>query len=380
LPPPNPARHPAPLASSERPNTIGLRTKDLNIILDRLDGAEAKGKVNANREFSRWPFRQQTVELTIWHPGGSKVVLKLACRNLSWGGAGLLHNGFVHTGSVCSLLIRKADGTPTVVEGVIQRCSHRGGTLHELGMKFNGSVDVREFVSGASPSMNVMERVTPDKLEGRVLYVEDCALDVRIIRHFLRETTIRLKDVETAAAGLAEAHLGWDVILLDWRLPDLNGTDLALKMREAGLNTPIILVTADPVGLVKEGLPRISGVSMMVKPLDQQQLFRTLAERLMFRPLAESACEPNPQAAAFTEMAREVGDLVVKLDAAVGAGDVGSITETAMQIRGFAPILGLTEAGRLAEAVVAGGTASLEQVLRNATALADACRRNAKAA
>lgn len=377
---PNSSNRANGVGPSDRPNTIGLRGKELSSVLDRLDGAESKGKVSPRREFARWPFRQQTVEWTVWHPGGSKVTLKLVCRNLSWGGAGLLHNGFVHTGSMCSLVIRKSDGTPTVVEGVVQRCSHRGGTLHEIGMKFIGSVDVREYVAGASPSMHVVERVAEDKLEGRVLYVEDCGLDVRIVQHFLKDTSIRLKHVTTGAAARAEAPLGWDVILTDWRLPDMRGTELVMQLREMGVATPILIVTADPVGLVKEGLSRLSGVGMLVKPLAQQQLLRTLAERLMFRQPAEEVDDDSRQESVIADLAREVSALVRTLDTAIGAKDAAAITETAMQIRGFSPILGMAEASRLADRVVSSASAPEHVLFEAAGVLAEACRRAARAA
>ena len=381
MPPSRPPQPRVTVASSHRPNTLGLRSRELGIVLDRLDDAEGKGPVNPKREFARWPFRQQTVELTLWHPGGSRVVLNVACRNLAWGGAGLLHNGFVHTGSVCTLKLHKSDGTPTIVEGVVQRCAHRGGTMHELGIKFNGSVDVREYVSAASSTMHVLERVATDTLEGRLLYVEDCDLDVQIVRHFLRETAIRIKHAGTAEAALAEAPLGWDLIMVDWRLGDAKGTDVVMQMREMGVSVPVLIVTADPVGLVKEGLSRLSDVAMIVKPLSQQQLLRTVAERLMFKPeKTEEAVDISNPAVSLAEVTRSLGALVKKLDASIAASDALGITDAAMQIRGFAPVVGLADAGRLADAVVSKAAGPTDLFLKAASDLADSCRRSSRAA
>src|SRR5262245_25079873 len=113
---------------NERPNTLGLQPRSLDALLDHLDDPEDP-KAVARREFVRWPFRRTTIHISIFHPGGSMVSLKLACRNLSRGGLALLHNAYVHPGSPCRVELPTLSGVFDRVEGVIQRCAHRRGTL-----------------------------------------------------------------------------------------------------------------------------------------------------------------------------------------------------------------------------------------------------------
>src|ERR1051325_1102529 len=111
------------LSSEERPNTIGLQTKPLEALLEFLDHPEDAKNV-ARRQFSRWPFRQATIRVTISHPGGSTVVLKLACRNISRGGIGLLHTSFVHPGSSCRVELPNINGGMDRIDAGIQRWLH----------------------------------------------------------------------------------------------------------------------------------------------------------------------------------------------------------------------------------------------------------------
>lgn len=84
----------------------------------------------------------------------------------------------------------------------------------------------------------------------RVLYVEHNAADADLLRrHLVRHAPhIRLDCVVDAASALA--RLGddeppWDVLLADYRLPDMDGLELARHLREdLGLALPIVLVTA----------------------------------------------------------------------------------------------------------------------------------------
>ncbi len=160
---------PAKNRHDERPNTIGIPARQLETLLDHLDQPE-DAKDTVRRQFSRWPFRQATINVTITHPGGSSVTLRLACRNLSKGGVGLLHSSFVHPGSLCKIELPNLSGTRDRVDGVIQRCTHRRGTLHELGVRFRQPIDLTRYVlrdqAARSPSL---EKVYADNHAGTEL-------------------------------------------------------------------------------------------------------------------------------------------------------------------------------------------------------------------
>jgi DNA-binding response OmpR family regulator len=79
----------------------------------------------------------------------------------------------------------------------------------------------------------------------RILVVEDerdiaLGLEVDLTSHGYEVETVR--DGETAAWRGREA--GWDLILLDLMLPRKDGYEVCQQLRQAGVRTPIIMLTA----------------------------------------------------------------------------------------------------------------------------------------
>ncbi len=75
--------------------------------------------------------------------------------------------------------------------------------------------------------------------------------DDELLRHALKEQLAAqgefavIEEAATGAAGIAVAKgTVFDIILLDIGLPDMDGRDVCLKMREAGVRSPIIMLTA----------------------------------------------------------------------------------------------------------------------------------------
>ena len=81
----------------------------------------------------------------------------------------------------------------------------------------------------------------------RVLLVEDH----RMVREALREVLTKVPDIDVvgeagdASDGLAQAHaLQPDVVVLDIRLPDLNGIEVAARLRDAGSSARVVALSA----------------------------------------------------------------------------------------------------------------------------------------
>lgn len=340
------------VVSAERPNTLGLGQRELGILLDFLDSLDGSPRKPVRREFARWPFRRTGVDFQLDHPGGSTTALRLACRNLSRGGISLLHGGFLHAGSRCRVFLARSGGGSVEVRGEIKRCQHRRGTLHEIGVKFDRQINLREFVGGNNTQdFYSLELVRPASLKGRVLHVEDCDLDATIVKHFLRETNINIELVKTGADALAHAMEPFDLMIVDWRLPDIPGSTVVRKMREAGVTNPILMVTVDAIGLMKENMWEMPGVGMLTKPFTQEQLLRAIGEyMLLSEPVGGAEIKTETVAAPAATLPPElVRPMVDALDRALHAGDIAAATELCMQLKGVAPSLGLTQVAKAAE-------------------------------
>jgi len=94
---------------------------------------------------------------------------------------------------------------------------------------------------------------------------------------FLSKWGFDVQPVFTGTEALAQIEkLGFDVVLLDYRLPDLDGLSLARMVRERQPDAVIFLLTAFQLN----ELPMNAGLidNYFNKPLDLQQLHQALEE------------------------------------------------------------------------------------------------------
>jgi CheY-like chemotaxis protein len=372
------------ITAAERPNTLGIGQRDLDLLLSKLEATEEKDKAPIRREFSRWPFRHATISVTLTQPTGGEVHLKLACRNLSRGGISLLHNQFVHSGSSCVVSLPRLAGGVKAITGTVKRCVHKRLTLHEVGIKFDSNVELREFLGvGRGSEFYSLEHVDGEKLAGQALVVEDSDIDYRVLQHFLRETNLAMLRAKSVTEALTFCDRCHDIIISDWRLPDMSGTEFVVKLREMGIETPVLIITADPVALMRSGVFDSTNTGMLSKPLNQALLLRAIAERLLIQSETDSATGRSAHidrsagirlAEAYVEQFHKLAD---DLEQRATCGDVKALAEICIQIRGSAPACGAPHLARIADQ--AAQALSLEgsqpQGFRLARDLAQACRR-----
>jgi len=139
----------------------------------------------------------------------------------------------------------------------------------------------------------------------RVLLVED---DQRIVDFVQRGLKAEGYVVEVARSGLEAIALGsegqFQVIILDLGLPDLNGRQVCERLRETGVGTPILMLTArDTVQDKVTGL-RSGADDYMTKPFAFEELLARI-EVLMRR----GGGEIKPETKEF-----RIADLLLNLE------------------------------------------------------------------
>ncbi len=78
----------------------------------------------------------------------------------------------------------------------------------------------------------------------RVLIIEDDDTIGELLSRVLGEDGATSTWVQSAQAGVARASEGYDVIVLDWMLPDQDGPWVVETLRKANVLTPILMLTA----------------------------------------------------------------------------------------------------------------------------------------
>ena len=82
----------------------------------------------------------------------------------------------------------------------------------------------------------------------KILVVDDSSTMRRIITNILKsvgqESVVEAGDGLEALAAL-QAHKDVALILTDWNMPNMNGLDFMVKVRESDKATPIVMITTE---------------------------------------------------------------------------------------------------------------------------------------
>ena len=130
----------------------------------------------------------------------------------------------------------------------------------------------------------------------KVLIVDDEAHARSRLRTLLAECTEPRVDVVGEAANAVQAveqiqRTGCDLLLLDVRMPGVDGVQLASRLREMGMPPSIVFVTAYAEHAVEAF--ELEAVDYLTKPVRRERLQQALQKVLRARSAAESGAELN---------------------------------------------------------------------------------------
>ncbi|MGF6274473.1 PAS domain S-box-containing protein [Massilia sp. UYP11] len=225
----------------------------------------------------------------------------------------------------------------------------------------------------------------------RVLLVEDNLINQEVAGFILAHAgaTLEIAANGRAALSMLQEDAAFDVVLMDLQMPVMNGFEATAAMRAAGLDLPIVAMTANAMD---EDCQRSLDAGMqahLAKPIDVDALVATLSRvtgRAQGAPAAASAaagaasapCAPLPHlpgidlkstlprfagsierfCEVFVRFAEGQAHTFGELRAHVEAGERGAAGQLAHRLRGVSANLGATGAAEAARA--------LEQALRDA--------------
>jgi two-component system alkaline phosphatase synthesis response regulator PhoP len=122
----------------------------------------------------------------------------------------------------------------------------------------------------------------------RILLVEDDPGLQRTLRDRLESEGYGVEVAAEAEQGLARALAGgFDLLILDVTLPGRSGFELCRELRERGLGTPLMMLTAR--GQLAD---RVQGLKLgaddyVVKPFEMAELLARVEARLRLRPVRQ---------------------------------------------------------------------------------------------
>jgi DNA-binding response OmpR family regulator len=116
---------------------------------------------------------------------------------------------------------------------------------------------------------------------GRILVVDDEAPVREVLTEYFSTEGYAVEAAGSGVEALSAVRGGRaDLVLLDVRMPGLDGVQVLRKIRELGTDVPVIMVTAnEDVALAKETL-KLGAFDYVAKPFDFEYLDRAVAAGL----------------------------------------------------------------------------------------------------
>ncbi|MGV6814946.1 MAG: PilZ domain-containing protein, partial [Phycisphaerales bacterium] len=230
--------------NSNQRNSLGLNKLVYGKLLEKLESAaEEAANIPPKRMFTRLEYLDPYFELVLDATNHSqRRKISVATRNISRGGMSILHSSFIYPGTQVNASLRKTSGAAQKITGKVCRCEHRGGVVHEVGIKFDKEIVIQEFVKpGILEGVKSLEKVNPNALKGKILFIGTDATITPFIREYLLTTSLNYGFEDDAEDALHKDLSEYDLLFVSLDAGQLSGPEFIRCVRDSGYKKPIIL-------------------------------------------------------------------------------------------------------------------------------------------
>lgn len=114
-----------------------------------------------------------------------------------------------------------------------------------------------------------------------ILVVEDDPLNRDLIARRLEAHGFDFTMAESGKEGVAKASAGeFDAVLLDLRLPDIDGAEVLSIVRRARPTLPVIIMTAHGSTVTRDEVLAAGANAYLLKPVRRQELIDVLEQTI----------------------------------------------------------------------------------------------------
>jgi CheY-like chemotaxis protein len=244
------------------------------------------------RGSSARPLAGRTIGVLSSNP----VITEAARRQIeACGGRALVTDGAPVTAEAEILLVDHAldpagppDARPALIlltpeaRGRIDEFRARGFAGYLIKPLRRASLAERVLAAGGAGSRRAAddERVAAAAAPGaRVLLVEDNAINALLARTLLNREGCAVDHATGGQEALAAVAVGaYDLILMDMRMPGMSGLDASRRLRDLGVRTPVVALTANVFEEDRHACLEAGMDDFLMKPLAADALRRVLAK------------------------------------------------------------------------------------------------------
>ena len=110
-------------------------------------------------------------------------------------------------------------------------------------------------------------------MKSRVLVIEDDAINLELIKEMLSRFDCEVHTAKNGMEGVRMALEGeFDLIFCDLHMPEMDGFEATLAMREGKLTVPIVALTANVITGIQDRCRQVGMTDYMAKPIELQDV------------------------------------------------------------------------------------------------------------
>lgn len=176
-------------------------------------------------------------------------------------------------------ITRKYGGTGlglSISKSLVERMGGQIGVESEYG---KGSIFSFSLTFKLGSTMKIRKLVIPEKLQDlKALIVDDNSASREVLQAYLAEFGIVSTEVSSGYKAIDEIDTSYDLVLLDWKMPGINGNVTWMKIKEKMKDkTPkVIMLTAYGRDEVLEEANKVGIENILMKPISQSTLFNNV--------------------------------------------------------------------------------------------------------
>ncbi len=340
------------MSDSERNNTLRLGPRELDALLNKIDELHP-ARENPDREFVRWDFRIVRALLTVEHMTGSKVELPVATRNISRGGISVLHSAYIYPKARCHVTTELEDGRKLDMNGVVTRCNHIGGKVHEIGIKFDEEISTKDLL-GLDPLQEAysLESIDPNDLHGTVLILTAAELDQQLLLKLLDETSLSISVADSGEGALKRAEKGCELVLADYLVGGTPASEILGDFRDNGIDAPFLIMTSDGSGKIRDEMRMCGASGLLTKPFSREKLLQALAEFLLgdgdTGPLYSKLSQTDPAYEILPKFLSNLPRMILTLESSLRESDADACLDICRSLAKSSTPLGFPGIGHAA--------------------------------
>ena len=145
----------------------------------------------------------------------------------------------------------------------------------------NKQVMIRQSQANEITGKDLKPTIDVPLLSGHILCADDNEDNRQLVAYLVAKTGAQLTLVEDGQQALnAAEHIAFDLVLMDMQMPEMDGLQATIILKQRGIQAPIIMLTANVDSNSKKDMLAAGAKAHFAKPIDSQRFYAMLVKYL----------------------------------------------------------------------------------------------------